>query len=101
MREDRQAVVGRKALARERAEYFRLMDQGFTHTEACRIVGIDQRTGKRWRNGRRARHSPKPSRTAHSTTDCGRCSATTRSSTGTGPDCPCGAGRTGPGGQLA
>jgi IS30 family transposase len=45
---------GRKALVREREEYFRLMDQGFSSTEACRIVGINRRTGKEWRNGRHA-----------------------------------------------
>ncbi|WP_131743472.1 IS30 family transposase [Actinomadura roseirufa] len=45
---------GRKALVREREEYFRLMDQGFSSTEACRIVGINRRTGKEWRNGRLA-----------------------------------------------
>ncbi|MFE6743943.1 IS30 family transposase, partial [Streptomyces tubercidicus] len=43
---------GRRKLVREREEYFRLMDQGLTSYEACRIVGINYRTGKRWRNGR-------------------------------------------------
>ncbi|GAA0404275.1 IS30 family transposase [Streptomyces luteireticuli] len=52
IRENRQ-VQGPKALVREREEYFRLMDQGFNNTEACRIVGINRRTGKRWRHGRR------------------------------------------------
>ncbi|RVX40759.1 IS30 family transposase [Nonomuraea polychroma] len=42
---------GRKKLTREREAYFRLMDQGFSSQEACRIVGINRRTGKRWRNG--------------------------------------------------
>ncbi|MGW2156848.1 IS30 family transposase [Nonomuraea sp. NPDC001699] len=42
---------GPKNLTREREEYFRLMDQGFSSREACRIVGINIRTGKRWRNG--------------------------------------------------
>jgi IS30 family transposase len=45
---------GRKALVREREEYFRLMDQGVSSQEACRIVGVNYRTGKRWRNGWRA-----------------------------------------------
>ncbi|MDG5808519.1 IS30 family transposase [Streptomyces ossamyceticus] len=54
IRENRQGAQGRKALVRERAEYFRLMDQGLTNTEACRIVGINRRTGKRWRHGRQA-----------------------------------------------
>ncbi len=43
---------GLRKLVREREEYFRLMDQGLTSYEACRIVGINYRTGKRWRNGR-------------------------------------------------
>ncbi|WP_374224162.1 IS30 family transposase [Streptomyces sp. ISL-66] len=37
---------------REREAYFRLMQQGVSNTEACRIVGINRRTGKRWRYGR-------------------------------------------------
>ncbi|WP_329261070.1 IS30 family transposase [Actinoallomurus sp. NBC_01490] len=45
---------GPKALVREREEYFRLMDQGLSSKEACRIVGINPRTGKRWRNGVKA-----------------------------------------------
>ncbi|WP_309318384.1 IS30 family transposase [Streptomyces anthocyanicus] len=45
---------GRKPLVREREEYFRLMDQGLSSREACRVVGINRRTGKRWRNGRGA-----------------------------------------------
>ncbi|MER5997612.1 hypothetical protein ABT120_03500 [Nonomuraea angiospora] len=39
---------GRRKLTREREEYFRLMDQGFSSQEACRIIGINYRTGKRW-----------------------------------------------------
>lgn len=27
------------------------MQQGYSNNEACRIVGIDSRTGRRWRNG--------------------------------------------------
>ncbi|TMR34518.1 IS30 family transposase [Actinomadura geliboluensis] len=49
---DRSVNRGRNALRSERAEYFRLVDQGFSSQEACRIVGINYRTGKRWRNGR-------------------------------------------------
>ncbi|GAA2302113.1 IS30 family transposase [Nonomuraea roseoviolacea subsp. roseoviolacea] len=50
---------GPKKLIREREEYFRLMDQGFSSQEACRIVGINIRTGKRWRNGWRLNKSNK------------------------------------------
>ncbi len=45
---------GRGTLVREREEYFRLMDQGLTNTAACERVGINRRTGKRWRHGRAA-----------------------------------------------
>ncbi|TMR92826.1 IS30 family transposase [Nonomuraea basaltis] len=45
------APQGRRKLTAEREEYFRLMDQGLSSREACRIVGINRRTGKRWRNG--------------------------------------------------
>lgn len=52
IRENRGRPQGRRALVREREEYFRLMDQGLSNREACRIVGINRMTGKRWRNGR-------------------------------------------------
>jgi hypothetical protein len=37
---------GRKKLTHEREEYFRLIDQGFSSREACRIVGITTRYGQ-------------------------------------------------------
>ncbi|MEU7731499.1 IS30 family transposase [Streptomyces sp. NPDC040724] len=55
---------GAGRLAREREEYFRLMDQGVSSREACRIVGINRRTGKRWRNGTAATKN-RPSQPAH------------------------------------
>ncbi|MFJ8634775.1 IS30 family transposase, partial [Streptomyces sp. NPDC093568] len=45
---------GRKKLARERAEYLRLVDLGMGSSEACRIVGVNDRTGRRWLYGRQA-----------------------------------------------
>ncbi|WP_406087343.1 IS30 family transposase [Kitasatospora purpeofusca] len=30
------------------------MEQGHTNVQACRIIGIDSRTGRKWRNGRSA-----------------------------------------------
>ncbi|MCO6694378.1 MULTISPECIES: IS30 family transposase [Streptomyces] len=54
IRGNRGRPQGRKALVREREEYFRLMDRGVSSREACRIVGVNRMTGKRWRNGRRA-----------------------------------------------
>ncbi|SNR96850.1 Helix-turn-helix domain-containing protein [Streptosporangium subroseum] len=54
IRKDRKPQ-GPKRLTHEREEYFRLMDQGLSSREACRIVGINLRTGRKWRNGH---HSP-------------------------------------------
>src|SRR5437763_16313002 len=36
----------------KREQFARLIAQGFNNSEACRIVGINRRTGKRWRHGR-------------------------------------------------
>jgi IS30 family transposase len=52
IRPDRQRPQGPKKLLRERAEYFRLVKQGVSSQQACRIVGVAHRTGKHWRNGR-------------------------------------------------
>lgn len=52
IRSDRQQSRGRRPLIREREEYFRLMEQGVSSRQACRMVGINRQTGKRWRNGR-------------------------------------------------
>jgi transposase, IS30 family len=38
--------------AEKREQYARLIARGFNNSEACRIVGINRRTGKRWRHGR-------------------------------------------------
>lgn len=54
IREDRGPGGGGR-LTREREVYLQLMRQGHSNREACRIVGINVRTGKRWRNGW---HSP-------------------------------------------
>jgi IS30 family transposase len=35
-----------------REQYARLIAQGYNNSEACRIAGINRRTGKRWRHGR-------------------------------------------------
>ncbi|MFF2631242.1 IS30 family transposase [Kitasatospora griseola] len=53
IREDR-GPQGRRKLTAERAAYFALMQQGFNNSEACRIVGVNRRTGITWRNGRNA-----------------------------------------------
>src|SRR5437660_12811166 len=36
----------------KREQFARLIAQGFGNSEACRIVGVNRRTGKRWRHGR-------------------------------------------------
>ena len=36
----------------KREQFARLIGQGYSNSEACRIVGINRRTGKRWRHGR-------------------------------------------------
>ncbi|MGW6746732.1 IS30 family transposase, partial [Streptomyces sp. NPDC055025] len=48
----RRKPTGHAPQVQKREEYFRLVDQGVTFSEASRIVGINLRTGKRWRNGR-------------------------------------------------
>jgi IS30 family transposase len=61
IREDRGRRRGGRRLTREREAYFQLMRQGYSSQEACRIVGINYRTGKRWRNGWHAPpHGRKP-----------------------------------------
>ncbi|WTE67898.1 IS30 family transposase [Streptomyces sp. NBC_01615] len=54
IREIRTVAQGRKQLLREREAYSQLMQQGLSNKEACRIVGINPKTGRRWRNGRSA-----------------------------------------------
>jgi hypothetical protein len=36
----------------KREQFARLIAPGVSNSEACRIVGINRRTGKRWRHGR-------------------------------------------------
>jgi IS30 family transposase len=49
---DRSISQGRRRLTREREAYLALVRQGVSNKEACKIVGINYRTGRRWRNGR-------------------------------------------------
>ncbi|WP_435797227.1 IS30 family transposase [Streptomyces clavifer] len=51
---DRSVVQGRRPLSEERRLYLLLMQRGVSNKEACRIVGINEKTGRRWRNGRAA-----------------------------------------------
>ncbi|WNI30570.1 IS30 family transposase [Streptomyces sp. ITFR-6] len=53
IRKDR-GPQGPRKLTRERAACFQLMQQGCSSREACRIVGINLRTGRKWRDGSHA-----------------------------------------------
>ena len=61
VRENR-APQGRKKLVAERRTYLDLVASGVKDGEACRIVGINRRTGHRWRHGAAQRARPKNSR---------------------------------------
>ena len=54
IRADRARPVGPRKLLDERVAYFELVKQGYSSRGACRIVGVNPRTGKHWRNGRGA-----------------------------------------------
>jgi transposase, IS30 family len=43
--------------AEKQQRYVQLIAQGINNTQACRIVGIDRKTGTRWRYGRSIRNS--------------------------------------------
>ncbi len=43
---------GVEPLSEQRAEFVRLIAQGVSNTEACRTLGVNRRTGTRWRFGR-------------------------------------------------
>lgn len=46
-----------RALTEEQDRFVRLVAQGVSNREACRIVGINRRTGTRWRLGRTIRNT--------------------------------------------
>lgn len=54
IRSNRGRAQGRKQLRNERAAYFQLVAQGLSNKGACEIVGVNPKTGRRWRNGRNA-----------------------------------------------
>jgi IS30 family transposase len=43
--------------AEKQQRYVQLIAQGVSNSEACRLVGINRKTGNRWRYGRRVRNS--------------------------------------------
>jgi transposase, IS30 family len=51
MRERRRTPAG-GVQAEKQQVYVRLIAQGLSNAEACRLVGINRRTGTRWRYGR-------------------------------------------------
>jgi transposase-like protein len=51
MRERRRTPAG-GVQAGKQQRYVRLIAQGISNSEACRLVGINRRTGTRWRYGR-------------------------------------------------
>jgi transposase, IS30 family len=55
MRDRRRRRVGVHAEQQQR--HLQLIAQGVNNSEACRLVGINRKTGNRWRYGRRVRNS--------------------------------------------
>ncbi len=53
---------GRRKLLAERLACLDLVAQGVGTAEACRIVGVDRRTGHRWRHGRAGGAEREPNR---------------------------------------
>jgi IS30 family transposase len=52
IRKVRTVSQGRRKLRAEREEYFRLVNAGYSNKEASGLVGVNERTGREWRNGR-------------------------------------------------
>jgi transposase, IS30 family len=56
MRDRRRTPAG-VVQAEKQQRYVQLISRGINNSEACRLVGIDRKTGNRWRYGRRVRNS--------------------------------------------
>jgi transposase, IS30 family len=56
MRDRRRTPAG-GVQAEKQQRYVQLIVQGVNNSEACRLVGINRKTGSRWRYGRRVRNS--------------------------------------------
>ncbi|MCA1677710.1 MAG: IS30 family transposase [Actinobacteria bacterium] len=56
MRDRRRTPTG-GVQAEKQQRYLQLIAQGVNNSEACRQVGIDRKTGNRWRYGRKVRNS--------------------------------------------
>jgi hypothetical protein len=46
------STQGPRKLHAERAEYLRLVKAGYINKEVSAAVGVNERTGREWRNGR-------------------------------------------------
>jgi len=56
MRRKRRTPAG-GVQAEKQERYLRLIGQGVSNAEACRRVGINRKTGNRWRYGRAVRNT--------------------------------------------
>jgi hypothetical protein len=56
MRSRRRTPAGGVQAEKQR-RYVQLIAEGLGNSEACRVVGIDRKTGNRWRYGRKVRNS--------------------------------------------
>jgi IS30 family transposase len=56
MRDRRRSPTG-GVEAEKQQRYVQMIAQGVNNSEACRLVGINRKTGNRWRYGRRVRNS--------------------------------------------
>jgi IS30 family transposase len=54
---DRRRMPAGGVQAEKQQRYVQLIAQGVNNSEACRLVGINRKTGSRWRYGRRVRNS--------------------------------------------
>jgi IS30 family transposase len=54
---DRKRTAAGGVQAEKQRRYVQLIAQGVNNSEACRLVGINRKTGNRWRYGRRVRNS--------------------------------------------
>jgi hypothetical protein len=50
-----QKMAGGPGKTAERARYIQLTRQGLNNAEICRMLGIERKTGSKWRNGYRVR----------------------------------------------
>ena len=50
----RVGVPGPAPLTAQRQEFAKLIAKGVSNSEACRLIGVNRRTGTRWRLGARS-----------------------------------------------